>query len=258
VPKKIKLRSLSLTDEEAGLILSETLRAPDPRASRELVDARRWIPWIMAYSGARVNEITQLQGQDIFPRTIGNEEVWVIRITPDAGPVKTGEARDFPIHPHIVEQGFIQLVKRKGRGPLFYDPSRRRDGSDENPLSNQMGESLAAWVRSLGVDGVAPNHGWRHRFKTVAKRVRMDPEIRDAIQGHAPRTEGEKYGEVPLEAMWTEILRLPRYEVAPPVGPKPVTERSKEASRKRMETAKRAKTKRQASAERQPTEAHAD
>ncbi|MEC5293197.1 hypothetical protein, partial [Aurantimonas sp. C2-3-R2] len=27
--------------------------------------SRRWVPWICAYTGARVNEITQLRRQDI-------------------------------------------------------------------------------------------------------------------------------------------------------------------------------------------------
>ena len=76
----------------------------------------------------------------------------------------------------------------------------------------------------------------------------MDPEVRDAIQGHAPRTDGEKYGgDVPIEAKWIEILRLPRYDVSEPVGPKPVGEKAKGASKKRMETAKRAKERKRAS-----------
>jgi hypothetical protein len=33
------------------------------------------------------------------------------------------------------------------------------------------------------------------------------------IQGHAPRTEGEKYGEVTPEATLAEIQKHPRYEV---------------------------------------------
>ena len=70
-------------------------------------------------------------------------------------------------------------------------------------------------MRGLGIKDplVAPNHGWRHRFKTVARKVRMNPETRDAIQGHVPRTEGEDYGEHPPEVMLEEIVKLPRYEV---------------------------------------------
>lgn len=130
--KKDEMRSPEFTDEEADLILSESLRKPNSRASRELMDARRWVPWFMAYSGARENELTQLRGEDVFSRRIGDDEVWIIKITPEAGRVKTRKARDFPLYPHIVEQGFIDFVKRKRPGPLFYNPSRRRGGSDAN------------------------------------------------------------------------------------------------------------------------------
>jgi hypothetical protein len=69
--------------------------------------------------------------------------------------------------------------------------------------------------RGLGIEDelTAPNHGWRHRFKTLARRVRMSAEVRDAIQGHAPRTEGEDYGEVEPDVMLAEILKLPQYQV---------------------------------------------
>jgi integrase len=243
VPKKAKLRPKSLSDDEANLILTESLRAPDNRASPEFNDAKRWVPWIMAYTGARVNEITQLRGQDIYCRKVGDDEVWIMRITPEAGNVKNREARDVPLHPHLVEQGLVDFVKRKGSGRLFYDPRRRRRGTELYPQNQKVGEKLAEWAREVGLDdpAVDPNHGWRHRFKTVAKSVRMDAEIRDAIQGHAPRTEGERYGETPIDAKWKEILLLPRYDVEPPVGPRPATKKAKEASRKRMATAKRAR-----------------
>jgi hypothetical protein len=41
----------------------------------------------------------------------------------------------------------------------------------------------------------------------------MDWLILDAIQGHAPRTEGEDYGEVPPDVMLPEILKHPKYDV---------------------------------------------
>jgi integrase len=190
VPKKAKLREKSLSDDEARLILSEALRAPDGRTSEEFSAAKRWVPWIMAYTGARVNEITQLRAQDIRVERVKLEEVWVMRITPEAGSVRNHEARDVPIHPHLVEQGLVEFARSKGSGPLFYDPRRRRHGTDQNPQHKKVGEKLAEWTREVGVDdpNVDPNHGWRHRFKDVAPIVRMVPRICDAIQGHAPRT----------------------------------------------------------------------
>lgn len=207
--KKVRMRAQGLTDEEANLILKATLTPPPPRLSSERALARRWVPWICAYTGARVNEITQLRAQDVAQI----DGIWTIHITPEAGPIKTSVARTVALHPHLVEQGFPAVVER-ATGYLFFDPMRRRGGSDENPQSKKVGEFLADWVLDIGVNdpNVQPNHGWRHRFKTISRNVRMDPEIRDRIQGHAPRTEGEGYGDVSPQATSREVSLLPRYE----------------------------------------------
>jgi integrase len=204
-PKSVALRSKSLSDSEAETILRAAL-GPHPQSlSPRYALARRWVPWVQAYTGARVNEISQLRAMDIREE----QGVWIIHITPDAGPIKNGKARSVPLHPHLIEQGFHKLGRVGDPTPLFYDPSAHRGGKDGNPQSKKVGERLAQWVRSLGIEGVAPNHGWRHRFKTVARAVGMDPEARDAIQGHATRTEGQAYGDWPLEALRAEVTKLP-------------------------------------------------
>lgn len=139
--------------------------------------------------------------------------VWVVHITPEAGTVKVGR-RIVPLHPHILEQGFLQAVEGI-TGPLFYNVALRRGGSDENPQPKKVGEHIAIWVRQLGVTDtrVQPNHGWRHRFKTLARQHGFAGDVADAIQGHAPRTQGEGYGEVPISLMMEAIQRLPRYAV---------------------------------------------
>jgi hypothetical protein len=60
----------------------------------------------------------------------------------------------------------------------------------------------------------ASNQGRGHRFKTLARKVRMNPETCDAIQGHVPRTDGGDYGEHPPDVMLAEIEKLPRYQVS--------------------------------------------
>lgn len=209
-PKKQKLRSAGLTDEEALIILRGTMLQPPGRLTEERAFARRWVPWLCAYTGARVNEMTQLRREDVFQA----DGIWVVRITPEAGTVKSGMIRLVPLHPHILDQGFIQAIEKRS-GPLFYNRELRRGGSDENPQPKKVGEHIAIWVRELGVADplVQPNHGWRHRFKTLARLHGMDAEARDAIQGHVPRTEGEGYGEFPIATIYNAILHLPRYDL---------------------------------------------
>ena len=204
----VKMRGFS--DREAAQILAASLAPGSKLMNVENAAARRWVPWICAYTGARVNEITQLRKDDLFC----TYNIWTIIITPDAGTVKDGNTRWVPLHRHLVEQGFVDYVKGRKDGPLFYSEKRKRKEGGR-PQYETVGAKLAEWVRGMGIDDptVYPNHGWRHRLKTLRRRYGLDKEIIDAIQGHAPLTEGDGYGESEVPAMYREIMRIPAYEV---------------------------------------------
>ena len=167
VRKKPKLRQPYFTDDERNLILSETLREPSGRELAEFKAAKRWIPWLCLYTGARVNEITQLRGLDVNERTRGGIVACTITITPEAGSQKTDEAREVPLHPHLVEQGFPEYAKRKGAGPLFYDPVRRRGGSDENRRTPRSARSSRT-----GSAGSACRRAWRRTMAGATTSIR--------------------------------------------------------------------------------------
>ncbi len=206
VPKKVKEREKGFDGEEATTILSATLRPFSHLISKEMKAARRWVPWICAYTGARVNEITPVTGTSFVKR----DGIWVIRIR--GADAKTRSYREVPLHGHLIEMGLLAYARSCGAKPLFYDPGRSRGGKDSNPHHKKVAERLAEWVRSLGIDGdVAPNHGWRHRFSSISRLVGMSEEVRNIIQGHAATRTAGDYGETwPLVAL-REIEKLPRY-----------------------------------------------
>ena len=205
-PKVAKLRENDLTDDEARTILRATLEPQPVKLDPKHALARRWVPWLLAYTGARVGEITQLRAKDIRQE----QGIWVAHITPDAGPVKTYEARSVPLHPHLIELGLLAMAKEGDASPLFHSKGA---GNEVNPPSKIRAADLAKWVRSLGITAPQPNHGWRHRFKTVARASGIAESIADRIQGHAPPTAGGKYGYAPLATLRDAIERLPRYQV---------------------------------------------
>jgi integrase len=183
-PKAVTTQSKDHSTEAAQAILTTTLRPSHGAVSGRHALARRWVPWICAYTGARVGEVTQMRAMDVRQE----EGVWIFHITPEAGSTKDSKARSVPIHSHLIEQGILGLAKAGDATPLFYDIPEG-GGSKVNPPAKQRASKLAEWVRALGVTTPQPNHGWRHRFKTVARSVAMPPEQRDAIQGmfRAPR-----------------------------------------------------------------------
>jgi integrase len=137
LPTIPKTRSKAFTNDEVLTILKATLEPSVSREGEHLRNAKRWCPWLMAYSGARVNEITQLRKEDIFNK----DGMWIMRITPDAGRVKTKAYRLVPLHSHLVDQGFLKFVEGRPKGPLFFDPTKRR--SDNASIGNPIG-----WGRS--------------------------------------------------------------------------------------------------------------
>ncbi|WP_410052771.1 DUF6538 domain-containing protein [Bradyrhizobium sp. SZCCHNPS2010] len=209
VPKDTGKRGY--TDAEALKILRASLQPMSARTGPKHRAARRWIPMLCAYTGARVGEMAQMRKQDV--RKV--EGVWTLRVTPEAGTVKTNQARDVPIHPEVIRQGFLDFVSQS-TGPLFYTKKSPRGGSDQNPTSKKPAERIAKWIREeVGITdkAISPSHAWRHRFKTVARNAKMDRGARDYMQGHAPATEGEDYGEFEPRFLFREISKLPVIDI---------------------------------------------
>lgn len=216
VAKKVRTREQGLNDDEAAAILRAALayqppaaHSPATRESVHVTMAKRWLPWLCALTGARVAEMAQLRVQDIHTRG----DIIFLRITPDAGSVKSGQYRDVPVHPQLVELGFLDLVRRVGDGPLFYDAGKPRTGA-QHP-SKIVAARVGTWVRALGVvdASVDPNHGWRHRFKTVGREAEISDRVIDALQGHAGRTAGDDYGDVTMKTRGAAIRKIPHYEL---------------------------------------------
>lgn len=211
VVAKPKVRERAFTDAEAAKVLAATLK-PRPTLAKPYQRACRWVPWLLAYTGARVGEIAQLRAEDVAIV----DGVYVLNITPEAGSVKTGKYRHVPLHPHLIEMGFLDAAK--GSGPLFYDPkaATRRTEKASKSLAEKVGQKLRDMVREEGIGPEQveqPNHAWRHRFKTKARRWKLDTEAAHHIQGHAVESEGQGYGSWPVERLAEEIAKLPPYKV---------------------------------------------
>ena len=148
--------------------------------------------------------MAQLRKQDL--RREG--DIWVLTVTPEAGTVKGGQAREIPLHSHLVELGFPAFVASAPTGHLFLSPAE--DGDVLGPLQG-VKNRLTEFAREIVSDpNVQPTHGWRHRFKTLCREVGIDPRTRDVIQGHAARTAGDDYGDVTIRAMAGALASFPR------------------------------------------------
>lgn len=167
------------------------LRAARLEARPEL----RWGPWIMAYSGARIEEVAQLRREDFFQHS-GS---WFYHLHTKGKRTLKGKdgIRRVPVHPDLVAEGLIAYVQSVGppeTTALF---------------SGRMGPDLRAWVREgAGVKRTAakPNHGWRHLFEDMA--IAMPDDAKHYVTGRATGKSGEGYGK--SDAMLPSLAELMR------------------------------------------------
>ncbi|MGY3369905.1 integrase [Bradyrhizobium sp. GM2.4] len=193
--KKARTRSKGFTDDEAKAIFVACLGYQrKPKEDARTAAAKKWGPLIAAYTGCRIAEALQLRKEDVRKESKHH----IFDFNPAAGSIKSKAYRLVPVHRHLIDLGFLDFVNESGDGPLFAKGSYKR---------------VVDFVRTVITDErVQPNHGWRHRLKTIARNLGLDHRIVDAIQGHAPRTAGEDYGDVTLIAMSRVIAAIPRIE----------------------------------------------
>jgi integrase len=194
VAKKVDQASkrLPYSDEDAVTIL---------KATRSETGAKRWIPWLLLWTGARLDEVAQLTKEDVrqdlsLVRELGQEAGWYIDIHPGAPGegrrVKTaGSVRRVPLHQQVVDEGFVEWVLARPDGPLFDDLKPDRWGSRGGTASTTMGP----WVRCLGItDPRKVLHSARHRFKDVCRAAGIPKDVHDALTGHTAGDVGSCYG----------------------------------------------------------------
>lgn len=219
--KAVKLRERSFRLEEMSILLpAAQATILTPKASG-ILKAKRWAPWLLAYTGARPGEICQLRKQDL--RQV--QDRWALRLTPEAGTIKDREARIVPVHLHLVEMGLVDFIEGEGEGPLFFKLGALRRTTPDDPSNprrfphEKVANNLAGWVRWLGIKdpGIKPNHAWRHTFKTRALVEGIDSVVADFICGHSPKTVGDAYYALEGDAGWPALVRaidaFPRYRI---------------------------------------------
>ncbi|MGH8614215.1 MAG: DUF6538 domain-containing protein [Gammaproteobacteria bacterium] len=187
-------------DNEAARILTAARAEADP--------VKRWVPLLGAYSGARLSEICQLRVQDITEVN----GIWCMKIVPEAGSLKTlGSERVVPLHPAVIEAGFLPFVSNLAPGPLF--PALPPDVFGKR--GGNATKVLGRWVRRLGLTDkrISPSHSWRHRFKTQSRRHELMSDIANAITGHHRKTVADSYGEFPIEALYRELCKIPKIKI---------------------------------------------
>jgi integrase len=178
-------RRRSFTPAELTVLFRSTIYTAGARPRARMGEAAFWLPLLGLLTGARLEELAQLQFADI--RTVDNVPFIAIHASDDEHRVKNGGSwRLVPLHPQLVAIGFLQYVAGAAGGEgeggrLFPTLVPDRHGK----LGFEFSKWFGRWLDRLGLSD--PNldfHSFRSTFKDLCRLAEIPEDVHDALTGH--------------------------------------------------------------------------
>lgn len=197
-------------DDEQKEIFSDDQLSQIVKGLKSETDHKHWIPIVSLYSGARLEEISQLLVTDI--RQI--DGIWAIDINREADKIlKNNNAkRIVPIHKALIDKGFVDYVKRtKSDGHQRLFPALKK-------IKGKYGHSISKWFSSylkrigIKIDGRKVSfHSLRHTFINRAKQLDLPEGYVKEIVGHERGSityghYGKTYGCIKLKEVIDQVI----------------------------------------------------
>lgn len=164
-------------------------------------EAAYWLPLLALYTGARIEELCQLDVSDVYQENYldANESSvssWVIRITDDGEGQKlknSGSRRRIPVHKVLLDLGFIEYIKGIKTGSIFPELSPAKGyGTMSANWSKWFGNYLRKTIKVT--DSRMVFHSFRHCFKDYARAAGIPSEVHNALTGHSSGDVASIYG----------------------------------------------------------------
>lgn len=173
---KVAMVREAYTLEEAQRIFAVVMQAKKTH--------QKWGVLLAFYTGARLNEIAQLQTGDI--QQINN--IWCINIADDSEGKQLKNAssrRIIPIHSRLIDLGFLKFVKSVGANKRLFQALSSHPG-------NGYGRNLGRWFnnsllrKQLGITSRAlVFHSIRHTVARQLRNARVSDATIKQILGHS-------------------------------------------------------------------------
>ena len=171
----VGVKRKAIDEDELRALLAKFDPAFDPRC---------WLPWVLAYSGLRLNEAASLHLDNIQQEK--KTGIWWFQIDelhPGQSLKTENSKRAVPVHSHLISMGLLEYVeelREAGMERLFPNWGAKAD---------RPGVAAGYWLRQhMGGHEI---HQLRHTFNTTLLRAGVNTPIAQTLMGHI-RFEGSE------------------------------------------------------------------
>ncbi|KAF5059763.1 Phage integrase family protein [anaerobic digester metagenome] len=203
--------TLPYTEEELNVLFSSSFFVPGQECKfkkrlmrdygADAVLDYRWLPIVALFTGARLEEIGQLDVADVMEE----DGVKFLFIHADQSTERRlknkSSRRKVPIHPRLVELGFLEFVElrqKQGAVKLFSTLKEMKGRPDKR--TDTFSKWWSRYTKKIGVKPLGEAgeqktfHSFRHTSKRALRNAGVDPSLTDAIHGHTNKSISAHYG----------------------------------------------------------------
>ena len=171
-------------------------------------EAVYWVPLILLFTGARLDEICQLTTSRVTVKDGVN--VLILDTINDDNTLKTeASKRTVPIHDTLIALGFLEYALKINSGMLFPLLTKNEYGNYGASVGRWWGKYLRVAV-GITDKKISPSHSFRHLFITECRRLGFRQDFDYAITGHTyGKTDAhDGYGDYPIEGLHENINKM--------------------------------------------------
>jgi len=146
--------------------------------------ARFWVPLICLLHGMRPNEVCQLKPKDMKQTDAGTWYFDLTEVDDDQTLKTVSSRRKFPVHPYLVQMGFLDYVtqKKTGKAPRLF-PELKRDKYGNYATGFLRWFNRTFYPKVGEVKSGQSFYSLRHSFRDELRRIEGPQELLDLLGG---------------------------------------------------------------------------
>lgn len=200
VDDKDKIVRVTYALNELSALFNSAVYTENYRPKAGGGEAAYWLPLVALFSGARLTELCQLHKKEIYQeayydRQGAEHQCWVIAFTEETEGHKLKNEksiRRIPVHPTLIELGFIEFVQQSPGPRVFHELT---PAMAYGSISANWSKWYGRYLKRIGIKKPGLDyHSFRHTFKFYARMHSISINEQNALLGHSGGTVGETYG----------------------------------------------------------------